>query len=284
MSALFQAIPEVGSVTWCSVFAAPERGGGTTAVVRLPSWPDAGRLLEIARASGVVETTFVLLNGARFELRFFTAETEVPLCGHGALAATATFAAALDEEPRCVDNLPGKIWVWREQGAVVSFARAALREVSATALAVRVPAVRAFDAGRDYLLVVESVTALKALRASELGAERLDKVGCLVAARDTGGAIAFRFFAPRAGIPEDHASVSVIPALVAHFGFGQDHEREFRQESGGGLSIRAFARGERVAVTGDVLVLGHGRLSSAGAISISRSSATADEPRGEERC
>lgn len=270
MTALYETLPEEGSVTWCSVFAAPERGGGTTAVVRLPRWPDAESLLAIARASDVVETTFVVLNGGRLELRFFTAKTEVPLCGHGALAATATLAAVLAAEPRPVDNLPGTIWLSRERGPVVSFAPTKLREVSATKLDVRVPAVRAFDAGRDYLFVVESVAALRALRASELGAERLDKVGCLVAAPDGRGGVAFRFFAPLAGIPEDDASASVIPALVAHFGFGPDDEGVFRQESGGNVTIRAFARGGRVAVTGDVLVLGHGRLSSAGASLISR--------------
>ncbi len=62
--------------------------GGNPAVVALgPSQPDA-TLLAMAAEFNLSETAFLVpLGHARYQLRWFTPELEVDLCGHGTLAA-----------------------------------------------------------------------------------------------------------------------------------------------------------------------------------------------------
>jgi predicted PhzF superfamily epimerase YddE/YHI9 len=233
-------------------------------VVRLPAWPGDARLLELARSSGVTETTFVRIVGRRVELRWFTPAAEVPLCGHGALAAAALFRSwLLDVGAHPVANLEGRLWLYRRgPEAGVLLAPASITELASDS--VRLPDLepqRVFDAGRDYLVVVDDEAQLLRFRPSAFGLEALDKVGLILSAPAADARAAFRFFAPRAGIPEDDVSISVIPALAAVWG-GSVRAWSFRQATSHPVHIRAALHDERVAVTGEVREFARGTLVS----------------------
>jgi predicted PhzF superfamily epimerase YddE/YHI9 len=121
--------------------------------------------------------------------------------------------------------------------------------------------VQAFDAGRDYLLILEDEETLKCFDPKQAGLERLAKIGCIISSPCKSGTASFRFFAPRVGIQEDRASGSVVPALMEYWASGEPGDHVFSQESGHGIKIRARWLDERVALTGEVLEFARGKIS-----------------------
>ena len=170
-----------GSLAWCDVFATQPGQGNPTVVVELPSWPAPERLARLSTLLAAYEVTFAVASRSGIELRWFSGMHEVPLCGHGALAAAQLLGAGLDPGFTEVRNLPGKLWLTRgPSGFGIALAPLALRP---TSLPRKVPGLarhRAFDAGRDYLLVLESEAELLALRSEAVASAELDKVGLLV--------------------------------------------------------------------------------------------------------
>jgi predicted PhzF superfamily epimerase YddE/YHI9 len=253
--------PELGEFVGCSVLPGPTGGGNPTVVVRLGSWPDDARLAEFARSSGVEETTFARIESGRIELRWFSPTAEVPLCGHGALAAAALFRPWLESAgARAVANLDGKLWLYaHEHEAGVLLAPARITEQPADSLGLpELRPSRVFDTGRDYLAVVDE-PQLRRFRVSGSGLEALDKVGFILSAPVAGACAAFRFFAPRAGIPEDSVSISVVPALAAVWG-GRSQAWSFRQDARHPTCIRAALHEDKIAVTGEVREFARGTL------------------------
>ena len=61
--------------------------GNPAAVCILDQWLDSAVMQKIAEENNLAETVFVVQNNATFEIRWFTPEIEVALCGHATLAA-----------------------------------------------------------------------------------------------------------------------------------------------------------------------------------------------------
>jgi predicted PhzF superfamily epimerase YddE/YHI9 len=81
-------------------FADRPFAGNQAAVMPLPEWPEDAILQAIAEENNFAETAFLVPDAsgaATRELRWFTPETEVRLCGHGTLAAGHVL---LTSEPR----------------------------------------------------------------------------------------------------------------------------------------------------------------------------------------
>jgi predicted PhzF superfamily epimerase YddE/YHI9 len=245
------------------VFSPDLAKGNPTLVVRLAAWPAVERLRAIAALGTGTETTFVVGGPSRIELRWFAEDREVPLCGHGALAASMLFRSWLaDGDCTEVDNLRGRLWLARRGDTpFIVLRRTPLTEIAVGPIDVGLPILRAFDAGRDVLAIVEDEAALVAYRPDPAVLERLPKIGCILSTPTPDGSAAFRFFAPRAGIPEDRASGSVIPALVEYWGGdGTSHYRFHQRSPLGAVEIRASRWAERVAISGDVVRFVKGRL------------------------
>ena len=67
-------------------FADTVFSGNPAAVCILERWLDASVMQNIAMENNLAETAFAVKNGAQYEIRWFTPETEVDLCGHATLA------------------------------------------------------------------------------------------------------------------------------------------------------------------------------------------------------
>ncbi|HTM97779.1 MAG TPA: PhzF family phenazine biosynthesis protein, partial [Pedobacter sp.] len=61
-------------------------GGNPAAIVPLTSWLPAPQMQKIAAENNIAETAFFIPQGEDFELRWFTPELEIDLCGHATLA------------------------------------------------------------------------------------------------------------------------------------------------------------------------------------------------------
>jgi PhzF family phenazine biosynthesis protein len=62
-------------------------GGNPAAVVPLEEWIDEQLMQKIANENNLSETAFYVKKNKRFEIRWFTPEAEVDLCGHATLGA-----------------------------------------------------------------------------------------------------------------------------------------------------------------------------------------------------
>ena len=72
---------------WIDAFTERAFGGNPAAVVPLDSWLDDALLQRIANENGLSETAFFVRTGtARADLRWFTPQIEIDLCGHATLA------------------------------------------------------------------------------------------------------------------------------------------------------------------------------------------------------
>ena len=73
---------------WIDAFTDQPFHGNPAGVVPLAAWPEAALMQRIAFENGLAETAFFVRTGPdRFNLRWFTPELEIDLCGHATLAS-----------------------------------------------------------------------------------------------------------------------------------------------------------------------------------------------------
>jgi PhzF family phenazine biosynthesis protein len=76
--------------------------GNPAAVIPLDSWLEDRVMQSIAMENNLSETAFMVPGGEGYELRWFTPQVEVNLCGHATLAAAHVLFEHLGYEGECV--------------------------------------------------------------------------------------------------------------------------------------------------------------------------------------
>ncbi|GIG69946.1 PhzF family phenazine biosynthesis protein [Phytomonospora endophytica] len=203
------------------------RGGSPTAVLRETPMTDAERrrIPVTAKASHAV---FVADDGT---VRFFTAEGELPACGHGTVAALA-WLGDFDGTLRTRDREFAARAIRRGEHVETAFdaGRVDLREPADGELDVvaalggeATQGARVASIGRPRLLVpVGSREELAALTPDldrlRDACDRNGLLGCYVYSPPVEGRAAARMFAPSIGVPEDIANANSTACLAAHLG------------------------------------------------------------------
>ncbi|MFJ5304669.1 PhzF family phenazine biosynthesis protein [Streptomyces sp. NPDC088350] len=214
------------------------RGGSPTAVLDEVPLSDDERC-RVPVLAGTSHAVFVSVRGPAVSLRFFTAEGELPACGHGTVAALAFLAErAGDTEYRTTVRTAGRTFAGRAVREKALFRVAftsgpvELREPTAAECGLVLPALgvtphalapgtRVASVGRARLLVpvaTRSTLAALAPDFEQLGAacDRFGLLGCYVySAPARSGRIAARMFAPSIGVPEDIANANSTACLAA---------------------------------------------------------------------
>jgi trans-2,3-dihydro-3-hydroxyanthranilate isomerase len=214
------------------------RGGSPTAVLDEAPLSDEERC-RIPVLAGTSHAVFVSARGSAVSLRFFTAEGELPACGHGTVAALAFLAErACGTEYRATLRAAGRTfagWAVREEALFrTAFASgpvesreptAAERGLVLPALGITpdtlLPGVRVASVGRARLLVPVATRSALAALAPDFGqlrsaCDEFGLLGCYVYSVPTrSGRIAARMFAPSIGVPEDIANANSTAALAA---------------------------------------------------------------------
>jgi predicted PhzF superfamily epimerase YddE/YHI9 len=110
-------------------------------------------------------------------------------------------------------------------------------------------------ASRDYMCVYENEAQVRAIRPDVARLMKLDKLGVIVTARGAECDFVSRFFAPRAGIPEDpvtgSAHCTLIPYWAQKLGKEQLHALQVSRRGG---ELFCMPRGERVMIAGRCVV------------------------------
>lgn len=94
-------------------FASEVFRGNPAAVVPLERWLDDNAMQAIAAENNLSETAFIVKNGGRYRIRWFTPVREVDLCGHATLASAFVITRFLDKTAREIrfDSVSGELIV-----------------------------------------------------------------------------------------------------------------------------------------------------------------------------
>ena len=236
--------------------------GNPAGVVPLEAWPDDAALLAMAGEHKHAETAFVKLlpdgSEADAHLRWFTPAMEVELCGHATLATAHTLRHHLGwTRDRIVfDSLSGLLPVGFFDGRIVLDFPARSPE----AIADTVPYQRALGCSVDevhaasthLLCVVNDAATVRSLSPDMEALRGFEQYGIIVTAPgDEGYDVVSRFFAPRAGVPEDPVTGSAHCSIAPYWcGRLKTSELECYQASPRGGALRCTMDGDRVHIAG----------------------------------
>jgi PhzF family phenazine biosynthesis protein len=232
--------------------------GNPAAVMPMEGFLDDAVLQAIAAENNLAETAFLVREGGDYRLRWFTPTTEVPLCGHATLASAAVVMERLEPRRNRVvfHSVSGPLTVNRADGGyVMDFPARPSAPVSTPpglAEALGVVPVEVFVNTFNYLALLESGQALRALAPDMAALARLDRSGVIVTAPGDGvHDFVSRYFAPAKGIPEDPVTGAAHCMLAPYWAerLGKTVFRAWQASRRGGEIVCRLV-GDRVELEG----------------------------------
>lgn len=231
-------------------------GGNPAAVVVLDEWLDDATLQAIAAENNLAETAFVIPGDESSRLRWFTPALEVDLCGHATLATAHVLFGEhfANREHLRFETKSGTLAVSRRDGLLwLDFPSRPGKATDVTSGIVEALGVSPLEVlqSRDLMVVLESEAAVTGLTPDFAAIERLDAFALIVTAPGREVDFVSRFFAPRAGIPEDPVTGSAHCTLIPYWANRLGKERlSARQVSRRGEELTCELRGDRVLIGG----------------------------------
>lgn len=253
-------------------FATRPFRGNPAAVCPMEAWLPDDVLQAIATENNLSETAFVRprAGSAEYDLRWFTPAFEVDLCGHATLGTAFVLMTELRPELRRVafHTRSGVLVVTRDGDALVMDlpANPAKPIASPPGLAEALGATpSAVVRARDLVAVFDDADTVRRLRPDVARIAALDAYAVAVTAPGTGpdADVDFvsRFFAPRAGIPEDpvtgSAHCTLVPYWAARLGRSRVTARQVSARTG---ELIGTVRGDRVDLAGHAVLTIKGTL------------------------
>jgi PhzF family phenazine biosynthesis protein len=213
-------------------FAAKPLEGNPAAIVPLEAWIDTPLMQKIANENNVAETAFFVATGeGRYDLRWFTPEAEVELCGHATLASAwllfdrlAPTLTSIDFETRS-----GTLTVQRggDGRHVMSLPSDFIKPFDAPgfakdiAEALGAPQPSLILKGRYAVAVFDDASIVRKIEGPGEIQRVLHTLGLwgliVTAPGDHGYDFVSRFFAPEKGVPEDPVTGSAHCALTPYW-------------------------------------------------------------------
>lgn len=244
-------------------------GGNPAAVCPLEYWLPDGIMQKIALENSVAETAFFINCDDGYEIRWFTPEIEMDLCGHATLAAAHVIARHLNHSLSTIrfQSKSGELTVTIEKQLITLNFPSRKPEPSEAPQVI----LDAFEVkplkilkSRDYLLVFDNEETIRDLmpNRSILDQINLDPGGVIVTAPGRDVDFVSRFFTPQASIFEDPVTGSAHCSLIPYWGKRLGKESMVaKQLSPRGGEIFCKDLGDRVFISGEAITYLEGRIS-----------------------
>jgi len=230
--------------------------GNPAAVCPLEEWLPDEVMQAIAAENNLSETAFFVRSGEGYQLRWFTPELEVDLCGHATLASAFVVFQYLERERSEVrfQTRSGELVVRRAgELLVMDFpARPPVRCAMNAALveALGTAPLELWES-RDYMALYETEEQVRRLKPNMDALARVGHFAVIVTAPGREVDFVSRFFAPAGGVPEDPVTGSAHCTLVPYWAKRLGKTRlKARQVSARGGELYCEDRGERVIIAG----------------------------------
>ena len=234
-------------------------GGNPAAVCILHKWLSDELMQKIAAENNLAETAFAVANKDYYELRWFTPELEVDLCGHATLATAFTlfqYYGYTKTTIRFVSPRSGELLVDKNSDGSMTLDFPTdnlipIENQENITKAIGKHPIKTFKGKTDVMLIYETQETIENITPNFHLLDQLDCRGVIVTAPGTEVDFVSRFFAPQCGIPEDpvtgSAHTTLAPYWSAQLGKTQLTAKQLSQR-GGHLNCEYL--GERVKISG----------------------------------
>ena len=250
--------------------------GNPAATVLVEQFPEDFQMQRIAAEMNLSETAFVkkLAQQNHFQLRWFTPMQEVPLCGHATLAI-AHYLRELEvidpKSPLIFSTLSGDLIVSFEDQLIVMDFPATLYQICSARSQLVLAKIfgnqpyEVLGQAEDYLTVLlKSEADIENFQPQQDLIKELDGIGFIITAiADINQPYDFvsRFFAPKAGIPEDPVTGSAHCSLTPYWAkYLSKTNLQAKQLSARTGKLQVSDRGTRVLLKGEAVTFLRGQI------------------------
>ena len=241
---------------------------GNPAGVCLLEQPISSVIMQkIALENNLSETAFVIPDQGFYQIRWFTPEVEVDLCGHATLASAHVLLnhkalklrrLEFHSQTDCLSVKEEQGWLYLDFPARPPVS---CRPPAELLNALNYNPVKVLASVRDYLVVFPSESTVKKLHPDMNSLKQIDKFGVIATAPGQTVDFVSRFFCPGQGIPEDPVTGSSHCTLIPYWSerLGKvDLEALQLSARGGRLMCRNL--GQRVKIGGKAVTYSQGWL------------------------
>jgi PhzF family phenazine biosynthesis protein len=250
--------------------------GNPAAIVPLESWLSDEMMQAIALENNLAETAyFVRRSDGGYDLRWFTPELEIPLCGHATLAAAFVLYEYLGftEQILCFHTKSGELTVEQHNNKLMlnfparplvplpQAENAALWAQITTAIGKK--PLELFHSVNNYFAVYASEADVRSLTPDFMLLNKIEGViGVIATAQGIAGGeydCVSRYFCPNAGLPEDPVTGSAHCTIIPYWSqkLKKTTIRAYQASARGGELLCQFlpktANGDRVTMAGNVV-------------------------------
>jgi PhzF family phenazine biosynthesis protein len=233
-------------------------GGNPAGVCPLEKWIPDETLQHIAAENNLAETAFFVKTQSGFELRWFTPLQEIDLCGHATLAAAHVLFNHLNHPGNLIgfETISAGNLIVHKAGLRYEMDFPSRPPVSAAMPNKLIDALGGKKPievlrSRDYFLVYQNEEEVLSIEPNFSELSKIDTLGVIVSAPGETVDFVSRFFAPKAGIPEDpvtgSAHCSLTPYWAAKTGKNNLHAYQLSRRRG---ELWCELRGKRVIISG----------------------------------
>ena len=243
-------------------------GGNPAAVCPLTAWLPDVLMQKIAAENNLAETAFFVKTETGFLLRWFTPEFEIDLCGHATLATAHIIFTELGYQGDTIafETLKAGVLIVsrKDNQYTLDFpSRPPQPAVAPADLIAGLGGIQPIEVlrGRDYLLVYNSEDVVANMQPNFNLLAKVDTLGVIITARGNSVDFVSRFFAPKAGIPEDpvtgSAHCNLIPYWADKLGKNTLHAWQISARKG---ELWCHLQGNRVLMSGHAVTYLRGQI------------------------
>jgi PhzF family phenazine biosynthesis protein len=239
------------------VFTEERFHGNPAGVCLINEWLPKEMMQSIAFENNLPETAFLVKREGYYDLRWFTPEVEIDLCGHATLGSAYVLMNYVDTDMDRVDfhTMSGVLTVTRKEGLyTMNFPSRPSKPCNKPELLEEALGVSVVEThiARDLLVLLENEKILRELTPDFMKLKEITNVfGFIITAKGESCDFVSRFFAPGAGIPEDPVTGSSHTTLIPFWSKRLNKiELLARQLSQRGGTIQCKDLGERVEIGG----------------------------------
>ena len=242
--------------------------GNPAAVCIMDKWPEEAQMQQIANENNLSETAFAVRVGECFEIRWFTPEVEVELCGHATLATAHVLFKHMKYPGDwiCFESIhSGRLTVKRRgRMLTLDFPADTLEEMVVPELivtALQTPPLKAFRGKTDFMFVFASQTEIEQMEPDFGLLAQAGGRGIIVTSPGNEVDFVSRFFAPQTGINEDPVTGSAHTSLTPYWSKVLGKKRlTARQLSSRGGELICEDKGSRVEISGHAVTYLKGKI------------------------
>ncbi len=242
--------------------------GNPAAVCILKSNPSVQWMQDVASEMNLAETAFLLPMNDGYNLRWFTPNSEIDLCGHATLAsAHILYEKGYLQQDQEVNfyTKSGLLKARKDHGYIqLDFPATPEEEVIAPMGLIDALNITPVYIGKnifDYIIEVESEEIVKSITPDFTKLMRIPMRGVIVTAKSTEYDFVSRFFAPEVGIFEDPVTGSAHCCLGVYWKkkLGESKFIAYQASKRGGI-LKVEVIDERVLISGKAVTVMDGNL------------------------